>query len=194
MASRMVREVTRAAPLDIPYQKVQHRRTSLSGISSLGWRSSFPHQRSGTILDRQEYIEYLLDHFQNPRHRHRMEDADVQLGGGNPGCGDLITMYLKVDDDDRVAAVSFEGEGCTISQAGGSIISELVQGMTLDEVKELGTHTMKEEMGDDVVKSRVRCATLALGTVQAAIDQYRNDQRRAKLGKETEAARVTFEN
>ncbi len=123
-----------------------------------------------------------------------MADADVQLGGGNPGCGDLITMYLKVDEDDRVAAVSFEGEGCTISQAGGSIISELVQGMTLDEVKELGTHTMKEEMGDDVVKSRVRCATLALGTVQAAIDQYRNDQRRADLGADSNAVKVTFEN
>ncbi|MDQ3443509.1 MAG: iron-sulfur cluster assembly scaffold protein [Chloroflexota bacterium] len=123
-----------------------------------------------------------------------MEDADVQLGGGNPGCGDLITMYLKIDDEDRVSAVSFEGEGCTISQAGGSIISEMVQGMTLDKVKDLGTHTMKEEMGDDVVKSRVRCATLALGTVQAAIDQYRNDRRRAKLDADAETVKVTFEN
>ena len=144
-------------------------------------------------MDRQEYIEYILDHFQNPRHRHRMEDADVQLGGGNPGCGDLITMYLKIDDD-RVSAVSFEGEGCTISQAGGSIISELVAGMTLDEIKALGTHTMKEEMGDDVVKSRVRCATLALGTVQAAIDQYRNDGRRASLDAGEQETAVTFEN
>ena len=144
-------------------------------------------------MDRQEYIEYILDHFQNPRHRHRMDDADVQLGGGNPGCGDLITMYLKIDDD-RVTGVSFEGEGCTISQAGGSIVSELVKGMTLDEIKELGTHTMKEEMGDDVVKSRVRCATLALGTVQAAIDQYRKDLQLAALGQAPAGVAVTFEN
>ncbi len=144
-------------------------------------------------MDRQEYIDYLLDHFQNPRNRHRMEDADVQLGGGNPGCGDLITMYLKIDGD-RIDAVSFEGDGCTISQAGGSIITELIQGMTLDEVKNLGTQTMKDEMGDDVVKSRVRCATLALGTVKAAIDQYRNDARRAKLNAENEATPVGFEN
>jgi nitrogen fixation NifU-like protein len=145
-------------------------------------------------LDRQEYIEYILDHYQNPRHRHRMEDADVQLGGGNPGCGDLITMYLRINEDDRIEAVSFEGEGCTISQAGGSIISELIQGMSLDDVKDLGTHTMKEEMGDDVVKSRVRCATLALGTVQAAIDSYRNDRRRAKLDAESDTVEVAFEN
>lgn len=145
-------------------------------------------------MDRQEYIEYILDHYQNPRHRHRMEDADVQLGGGNPGCGDLITMYLRINEDDRIEAVSFEGEGCTISQAGGSIISELIQGMSLDDVKDLGTHTMKEEMGDDVVKSRVRCATLALGTVQAAIDSYRNDRRRAKLDAESDTVEVAFEN
>lgn len=144
-------------------------------------------------MDRQEYIDHILDHFQNPRHRHRMEDADVQLGGGNPGCGDLITMYLKIEDD-RVSEASFEGEGCTISQAGGSIVSELVWGMTLDEVKELDIETMNDEMGDDVVKSRVRCATLALGTVQAAIDQYRNDRRLAKLGADRQGVKVTFEN
>ncbi len=139
-------------------------------------------------MDRQAYIEHILDHFENPRHKHRMEDASVQLGGGNPGCGDLITVYLKIGDDDRIDAISFEGEGCTISQAGGSIVSEIVEGMTLDEVKALGTATMIEEMGDDVVKSRVRCATLALGTVQAAIDQYRRDRIRAGIDAEAAAA------
>ncbi len=145
-------------------------------------------------MDRQEYIEYILDHFQNPRHRGRLDDADVQLGGGNPGCGDLITVYLKVGEDDRISEAGFEGEGCTISQAGGSIISEMVRGMTLDEVKALGTHTMNEEMGEDVVKSRVRCATLALGTVQAAIDQLRKDRQLAQLGIDERGARVQFEN
>ena len=145
-------------------------------------------------MDRQQYIEIILDHFENPRHRHRMDGADVQLGGGNPGCGDLITMYLKIGNDDRVEAVSFEGEGCTISQAGGSIISELVEGLSLDEVKDLGTHTMIDEMGADVVKSRVRCATLALGTVQAAVDLYRNDKRKATLLSDVNEPAPTFQN
>lgn len=144
-------------------------------------------------MDRQQYIEILLDHFENPRGRHRMDNADVQLGGGNPGCGDLITMYLKIDDD-RVTDVSFEGEGCTISQAGGSIITELVEGLSLDDIKALGTHTMIDEMGADVVKSRVRCATLALGTVQAAVDQFRNDRRRADLEVSRQAEPARFEN
>lgn len=144
-------------------------------------------------MDRQQYIEILLDHFENPRGRHRMEHADVQLGGGNPGCGDLITMYLKIDDD-RVTDVSFEGEGCTISQAGGSIITELVEGMSLDDIKALGTQAMIDEMGADVVKSRVRCATLALGTVQAAVDHFRNERRRADLATVKPVEPVQFEN
>ena len=147
-------------------------------------------------MDRQTAIENLLDHYQNPRHKHRMDDADVQLGGGNPGCGDLITVYLKVGPDDTVEAISFEGEGCTISQAGGSILTELVEGMTLDEVKTLGTQTMFDEMGEEVVRSRVRCATLTLGTLQAAVDRLRQQREHERLGlamAASEAAAV-FEN
>ena len=111
-----------------------------------------------------------------------MEDADIQLGGGNPGCGDLITMYVRVGDDDRVEAVTFEGDGCTISQAGGSIVTELATGLTLEEVKQLGLSEINDEMGEEVVKSRVRCATLALGTLQAAVDQFRRDRERRDAG------------
>jgi nitrogen fixation NifU-like protein len=133
-------------------------------------------------VDRQAYVEHIIDHYQNPRNKGRMEHASVHLGGGNPGCGDLITMYVKVGDDDRVEAVSFEGDGCTISQAGGSIVTELAKGLTLDEVKELGLADINDEMGEDVVKSRVRCATLALGTLQAAVDQFQRDRDRREAG------------
>lgn len=129
------------------------------------------------MLSRQEYIENILDHYEQPRNKHRMENPSVQMGGGNPGCGDLITVYLRVSEDERIEEVSFEGDGCTISQAGGSMIAEIIEGMTLDEVQALGTHTMIEEMGEETVKSRVRCATLAMGTAQAAVKAYRDEQR-----------------
>jgi nitrogen fixation NifU-like protein len=145
------------------------------------------------VLDRQDYIEIILDHFENPRNKHRMENASVQLGGGNPGCGDLITLYLKIGDGDRIEEASFEGVGCTISQAGGSIIAELIEGMTIQEVKALGKETMIEEIGEDAVKSRVRCATLALGTAQAAVDSYLSDQRRIAEGLEPEEKKKQFE-
>lgn len=146
------------------------------------------------MLDRQDYIEIILDHFENPRHKHRMEDATVQLGGGNPGCGDLITMYLKIDEDDRIVSSSFEGEGCTISQAGGSIMAELVEGLTLEEVKALGKDTMIEEIGEDAVRSRVRCATLALGTAQAAVESYLRNRTRTNEGLDTPIEPEPFEN
>jgi nitrogen fixation NifU-like protein len=133
-------------------------------------------------LDRQAYIEHIVDHFEHPRNRGRMEDADIQLGGGNPGCGDLITVYVKVSDDDRIEQMTFEGEGCTISQAGGSIVGELAQGLTLAEVKELGLPEIKDEMGEEIVQSRVRCATLALGTLQAAVEQFQRDRERREAG------------
>jgi nitrogen fixation NifU-like protein len=133
-------------------------------------------------LDRQAYVENIVDHFEHPRNKGRMENADVQLGGGNPGCGDLITMYVKINAEDRVEAVTFEGAGCTISQAGGSMVSEMATGLTLDEVKELGLAAITEEMGDEIVRSRVRCATLALGTLQAAVDQFRRDRERRDAG------------
>ena len=134
------------------------------------------------MVDRQAYVENIVDHFEHPRNKGRMEDAHVQLGGGNPGCGDLITIYAKIGDDDRVEHVTFEGAGCTISQAGGSIVSELAKGLTLDEVKDLGIPAITEEMGEEIVKSRVRCATLALGTLQAALDQFRRDRERREAG------------
>jgi nitrogen fixation protein NifU and related proteins len=133
-------------------------------------------------LDRQAYVENIVDHFEHPRNKGRLEDADVQLGGGNPGCGDLITMYVKVGEGDRIEQVRFEGDGCTISQAGGSIVTELAEGLSLDDVKALGLPEIIEEMGEEIVKSRVRCATLALGTLQAAVDQFRRDRERREAG------------
>lgn len=139
-------------------------------------------RKKGHPVDRQAYVENIIDHYEHPRNKGRMEDADINLGGGNPGCGDLITVYLKVGDDDRVERVTFEGEGCTISQAGGSIVTEVATGLSLDEIKELGLDTITDEMGEEIVKSRVRCATLALGTLQAAVDQFRRDRDRREAG------------
>ena len=133
-------------------------------------------------MDRQAYVENIVDHFEHPRNKGRMVDADIQLGGGNPGCGDLITIYARIGEGDRVEEVTFEGAGCTISQAGGSIVTELAKGLTLDEVKAIGIPEITEEMGEEIVKSRVRCATLALGTLQAALDQFRRDRERREAG------------
>jgi nitrogen fixation NifU-like protein len=130
-------------------------------------------------VDRQAYIELLLDHYENPRNRGKLADAQVVLGGGNPGCGDIVTIYLRVDDQDRVAAISFEGEGCTISQAGASVVTEMVRGRPLSEIEAMDLNSIIDELGRDVVVSRTRCATLGLGTVKGAVAEYRRRQERA---------------
>lgn len=128
------------------------------------------------MTDRQEFIDFILDHYENPRHHGPMEQADVVMRGGNPGCGDIVTLYLKLNEGERVAAVSFEGEGCTISQAAASIVTEKLIGKTLAEVTEMDAGALIEEMGRDVVANRLKCATLAINTAKAAEKKYRAGQ------------------
>lgn len=122
-------------------------------------------------MSRQEAIEFLVDHYQNPRNRGPLEDADMHQTGGNPGCADRVEMYAKVDESGRVQAVSFEGEGCTISMAAASYVTELVQGMSMDEVEELTFETLMDDLGREVVMSRPTCATVALGTLKQGLHE-----------------------
>src|SRR5678816_63844 len=81
-------------------------------------------------------IEYVLDHYQHPRNRREMADADVHVQGGHEGCADIITMYLKLDGE-RITDVSFTGEGCTISQASASAMTEIVKGLTASDIEQM---------------------------------------------------------
>jgi nitrogen fixation NifU-like protein len=136
-------------------------------------------------LDRQLQIQILLDHYQRPRHRGALEDADVQMPGGNPGCGDVVTVYLKgARDHEHIEDVSYEGEGCTISMAASSmLLEEVVEGnLTMDQVLEMDYNEMIEKLGRQIVASRPKCATLGLGTLKAAIRKYQKDKRLADAG------------
>src|SRR5947209_8435938 len=72
---------------------------------------------------REDFMAFIIDHREKPRNHRKMEDASVHVTGGNPGCGDIITMYLKVGPDEKIEDISFVGEGCTISQAGASFMT-----------------------------------------------------------------------
>jgi nitrogen fixation NifU-like protein len=130
-------------------------------------------------------IQILLDHYQRPRHRGALEDSDVQMPGGNPGCGDVVTVYLKgAEDYEHIEDVSYEGEGCTISMAAASmLLEEVVEGnLTMDQVLEMDYNEMIEQLGRQIVASRPKCATLGLGTLKAAIRKYQKDRRLADAG------------
>lgn len=136
-------------------------------------------------MDRQLQIQFLLDHYQRPRHRGALENADVRMPGGNPGCGDVVTVHLKgAGDHEHIDDVSYEGEGCTISMAASSmLLEEVVEGnLTMDQVLEMDYNEMIEKLGRQIVASRPKCATLGLGTLKAAIRKYQKDRRLADAG------------
>lgn len=140
-------------------------------------------------MDRQTRIALLVEHYKNPRGRGTLDDADVSMPGGNPGCGDVVTMHVRADPDaDRIDAVRFEGEGCTISQAAASILTDRAnrKHFTFDEVGAMSYEQMIDLLGQDIVGSRPRCATLALGTLKAAVKRIEMDRRLRAAGRTDE--------
>lgn len=128
-------------------------------------------------MDRQEAIEFLVDHYENPRNRGPLEPADVSLSGGNPGCADVITMHVRFGKDGKAEVVNWEGEGCTISRAAASYVTEMVQGMTPDEIEQLSFEDLMDQLGRELVMTRPTCATLALGTLKKGVHEYYMHQR-----------------
>jgi len=126
------------------------------------------------MLTRQEQMEFILDHYENPRHKEAMADAEAVVEGGNPGCGDIVKVYLKMVDGQVVA--TFEGEGCTISQASASFLMDEVNGKTLDEVLAIDHEALMDNLGKEIVQQRTRCATLSLDTLRAAIRKREREQ------------------
>jgi nitrogen fixation NifU-like protein len=132
------------------------------------------------ILSRQDYIDNILDHHDSPRNHRKIDGADIEASGGNPGCGDIVVIYAKVDDSGHIVDAAFQGEGCTISQAGASMLTEDLVGKSLPDVLDMSFQNVIEDMGKDVVASRTRCATLALSTAKSAITDYLARQRHAE--------------
>ncbi len=123
-------------------------------------------------MDREEAIEFLIDHYENPRNYGPLEDADVSLSGGNPGCADVITMHARFNKNGKLEVVKWEGEGCTISSAAASYVTEITQGMTAEEVENMSFEDLMEQLGRELVMTRPTCATLALGTLKKGVHEY----------------------
>lgn len=124
-------------------------------------------------MDRQAQIDFILDHYENPRHYGALAQPTVVQKGGNPGCGDVVTFYLKVDGDERISEMAFEGEGCTISQAASSLVTELFHGKTLAEVEATPSDAILDLLGREIAGTRLKCATLGLNTTKEAVRRLR---------------------
>jgi nitrogen fixation protein NifU and related proteins len=127
-------------------------------------------------MDRQAQIDFILDHYENPRRYGALEDATVTQKGGNPGCGDIVTFYLKLGDGGRIEDISFEGDGCTISQAASSMVTEMFHGKTLEDVENTPADVILELLGRELAATRLKCALLGLNTTKEAVRQARRQK------------------
>lgn len=107
------------------------------------------------------YREYILDHYRNPRNYGKLENPDVHSEDANPLCGDQLGLDMQVEGD-RVVAVRFQGRGCAISQATASMLSEMIEGKTVQEVSALGKDDVLEALGIPISPARTKCAFLSL--------------------------------
>ena len=143
------------------------------------------------------YQEIILEHGKNPRNVGKTENFNKDARGHNPLCGDKVHVYLKLDENKKVVDISFEGEGCAISMASASIMTDLVKGKEEKEVKEivedflemikeksqLDSKNLEEDektklmclSGVKQYPMRVKCATLSWHTLTSAIDNTQEE-------------------
>ena len=132
------------------------------------------HPQKGALhVDRQAIIDLILDHYESPRHYGAIPDATISQTDSNPGCGDIVTVYLKVDAADRISEISFEGDGCTISQAGASIVTEMFTGKTLADIEGTSANTILDLFGREIAGTRPKCVTLGLNATKGAVRALR---------------------
>ena len=143
------------------------------------------------------YQEIILDHGKNPRNLRKTENFNKDAKGHTPLCGDKVHIFLKLNDNKKVEDISFEGQGCAISMASASIMTDLLKGKEEKEVKEIVNDFLemikeKDEINTNLLKDdektklmclsgvkqypmRVKCATLSWHTLTSAIDKSQNE-------------------
>ena len=143
------------------------------------------------------YQEIILDHGKNPRNLRKTENFNKDAKGYNPLCGDKVHVYLKLNESKKIEDISFEGQGCAISMASASIMTDLIRGRKENEVKdivkdflymikekpELSSKNLKDDektklmclSGVKQYPMRVKCATLSWHTLTSAIDNIQKE-------------------
>ena len=116
------------------------------------------------------YSDKVMEHFQNPRNVGTMEDADGMGQVGNPVCGDMMTFYVKVEDN-RIADVKFQTFGCGAAIAVSSMVSEMAIGKTIEEALQITNESVSEELGG-LPKNKMHCSNLGAEALAKAIEDH----------------------
>jgi nitrogen fixation protein NifU and related proteins len=118
------------------------------------------------------YNEKVLEHFRHPRNVGKIENPDGKAVEGSPACGDMVAVYINVDEDSKkISDVKFESYGCASNIATGSIITEMAKGKTLDEAKKINWKQASDELGG-LPPIKAHCSVLAVEGLRSAIQNY----------------------
>lgn len=122
------------------------------------------------MMDTNMYREQIIDLYEHPLNKGVLEAADFSYEEDNPLCGDVIRIDVKLDEQgQRVADIKWNGNGCAISQASASLLTEEIKGKSLEEVKEFSKDELLELLGIPLSMARVKCALLSLKVLKAGV-------------------------
>ncbi len=126
------------------------------------------------------YYEYLATRYKNLKNKGVIENADIVYEDGNPTCGDVIRIYVKLSPEGIIEDMKFDGKGCTISQVSADILADIVKGKRLEEAQKLEKGDFINELGIDLSPIRIKCALLSykvfkMGAYGVKVDDERVD-------------------
>jgi nitrogen fixation NifU-like protein len=119
-------------------------------------------------MTEQLYREQILEHYKHPQNFGRPGEFDLEFEDSNPFCGDQQHVWIRLDDEDHVAEVRFEGKGCAISTAATSLLTDELEGKSREELLALPKEFVLELLGIDISATRMKCALLGLKVVKGA--------------------------
>ncbi|MBW2986184.1 Fe-S cluster assembly scaffold protein NifU [Candidatus Woesearchaeota archaeon] len=121
------------------------------------------------------YSEKVIDHFKNPHNVGKIDDADGTGVVGNRACGDVMKLYIKIEDN-KIVDIKFETMGCAAAIATSSIITDLAKGKTIEEALKITKDNIVEEL-EGLPPVKVHCSLLAIDALHAAIKDYKDQQK-----------------
>ncbi|PIR75137.1 MAG: Fe-S cluster protein [Candidatus Magasanikbacteria bacterium CG_4_9_14_0_2_um_filter_42_11] len=117
------------------------------------------------------YKDMILDLYKHPLNRKNLESFTTEKKSHNPTCGDLVTMQVLFDDDGKVKDIGHQGEGCAISQAALSLITDKVKGLTKEEIIAISEEDMLSMLGIPISHARMKCALLGWNTLKSMMSE-----------------------
>ena len=115
------------------------------------------------------YRENILEYSKNPQNKGRLDPHDYAYEDTNPLCGDEVRIEVRVNDAGILTDIMFDGQGCAISQASASILTEIVKGMSVQEIKDLPKEELLDEIGIELSPARLKCALLSLHVLKGSL-------------------------